>query len=86
MCFLREVFDELVRDYVWSRYFAGWGSVYCSVVVAFVIYLSRDSSERGFVCASGGAMVKLSRFWGYVHGASGRCSGVAIFFRVRSVW
>ena len=41
------------------------------------MYMSRVSGGRGFVCA-GGAMMKLSGFCGCVHGASGRCFGVAL--------
>ena len=41
-------------------------------------------NEGVCVCA-GGDMVKLSWFCGCVHGASGRCSGDARFFQVRSV-
>ena len=51
----------------------------------FVMYMSRVSGGRGFVCA-GGAMMKLPGFRGCVHGASGRCYSVALFVRVRSVW
>ena len=45
----------------------------------FVMYVSRVSGGRGFMCASG-AMMKLSGFRGCVHGAYGRCYGVALFF------
>ena len=49
-----------------------------------MIYVTRVSGGRGFVCASA-AMMKLSGNRGCVHGASGRYSGVALFVRVRSV-
>ena len=49
-----------------------------------MIYSSRDFGVLVLVCA-GGDMVKLSGCCGCVHGASGRCSGVALFFQVRSV-
>ncbi len=48
------------------------------------MYVSRVSGGRGFVCA-GGVMMQLFGCRGCVHGASSRCSGVAFFFRVRSV-
>ena len=43
-----------------------------------MIYASRDFGVHSFVCASGD-MVKLSGCCGCVHGASGSCSGVALF-------
>jgi hypothetical protein len=49
-----------------------------------VTYVSRISGKRGFVYA-GGAILKLSVFCGCVHGASGRCYGVALFDLVCSV-
>ena len=42
------------------------------------MYVSRVFGEQGFVCA-GGNMVKLPEFCGCIHGAFGRCSGVARF-------
>ncbi len=42
------------------------------------MYVSRVSGGRGFVGACGATM-KLSGFRGCVHGASGRCFGVALF-------
>ena len=43
-----------------------------------VMYASRVFGEQVFVYA-GGDMMKLSGCCGCVHGASGRCSGVARF-------
>ena len=48
------------------------------------MYASRIFGGQMCVCA-GGEMVKLSGCCGCVHGASGRCSGVARFVRGRSV-
>ena len=41
--------------------------------------LSRVSAGYGFVCGYACVMVKLSVLCGCVHGASGRCSGIALF-------
>ncbi len=74
------MFNDIVRDCIRSGCLAGWGSVYCSVVVVFSdVRVTGLLWVRVCVCDVG-SIVKLSGFCVRVHGASGSRYGVACFF------